>query len=53
MGLQTPKRNDKVIRISEETAKMINQIKVHKRVSYNEVINFLAKTHIQILEGNK
>ena len=43
MGSQHPLRPDKVIRISEETAKGINQLKVHERVSYNEVINFLVK----------
>ncbi len=30
------------IRISKDTKEKINQLKVHERVSYNEVINFLA-----------
>ncbi len=53
MGSTNPIKADRVIRISDETAKMINQIKVHPRVSYNEVINFLAKAHLMEVEANK
>lgn len=53
MGSTNPLKVDKVIRISEDTANMINQMKVHPRVSYNEVINFLAKNHLKKIEESK
>ena len=55
MRSEHPLRADMPIRISEDTADKIKKLKVHERVSYNEVINFLAtKALLAIMkDGNK